>query len=437
MKMVKKGLFLFMMMPLTLNSSAQYFLTDTAKLNSAYRQLIKHHEIKENEQDFFDAFPGRWREYINLYDYHDADRYDLTMYHLCPDHVKALRNEMIFIPDSVYCKKIVGLAIGAQLDADAPNYLQELIHHTLTTRTNAMLDYVSSLKTGTQFQFWEFYWASIHQGKVHDAEFDNIYNTYKSRYSETMDIMADAHKYFFGGVDFASEGICPADDSTRCCCTNIAANGDATTYYKISTIIAVILILILTFVLLWQKKKLFQIIRMHRKKDADRQKFELKGRFISENEKELKTLKAIINEEKDDEKKAQLELRQLILANTIQVSKLKSEEKTIAHKMLKKSAIYKRITETEQMTDNDWKELDREVNFLFPKFREHIHEVCRISDHEYQVDLLLKTGITIGKISTLTYCSASSVSKCRQRQYQRAFGSKGKPEDWDTFIYCI
>lgn len=434
--MRKTAIFTLLMACVSLGAQAQYFLTDTARLNRAYDRLMEQPDEKGYQQEFFEAFPDSWARYINLYDYVDRDGYDLSMYYAADKHVGAMQDRMTLIPDSTYCKKIVGVAVGARLDADAPNYLQRLLHHVLATRAKAVLDYLSSLKSGAQFEFWEFYWSSISHEKSLDKEFEDLYNKYHNDYPETMEIMANAHQYFCGGVDFAADPLCPKDDSTRCACTHIDMSKEVTTY-KISTLVAAALLLILVVIFLWQRKMLFRMIQSHRKKLAYKVGYELTDRFITDNERELETLRKRHEEEKDEGLRARLEWRQRKLADTIENAKLRAEEQAMARQLLHDSAVCQRVTTAESLTEDDWAQLDKEVTTLFPGFRERIEEACKISEHEYRVDLLIKTGAAVSRIATLTFCSASSVSKCRQRQYERAFGTKGRPEEWDTFLHCL
>lgn len=251
-----------------------------------------------------------------------------------------------------------------------------------------------------------------------------------------MGIMADAYKYFCGGVDFSSDAICPADDPARCSCTNTAINREATTY-KISTLVAGALLVVLAFIFFWQRKRLFRMVQSHRRKAVDKEEYEQTDNFIADSEQELEALRVQKEAEQDESKRVRLELRQRKLASIIQTTKLKCEERAIARNLLNGSAICKRIGVADSLTEADWLQLDREVDDHFPAFRNRISEICKISDHEYQVNVLIKAGVPVGKMAALTFCTVSSISKCRQRQYQRAFGVKGKPEDWDTFIHCL
>ena len=65
---MKKTLLLVVLLLLTVyGANAQYFQVDTAKLNAAYRTLVNEPDKKDNQLQFFDAFPCNWREFITTY----------------------------------------------------------------------------------------------------------------------------------------------------------------------------------------------------------------------------------------------------------------------------------------------------------------------------------------------------------------------------------
>ena len=74
----------------TNNTYAQYFPVDTAILNSAYRELANNPNTLERQKKFFDAFPNTWMEFIMTYQFVPNGDYDLTMYELGDQHVRAL-----------------------------------------------------------------------------------------------------------------------------------------------------------------------------------------------------------------------------------------------------------------------------------------------------------------------------------------------------------
>ena len=90
------------------------------------------------------------------YQYNSENNYDLTMYNLAQKQIEALGGRVTLIKDSIYCKKLVNIAVGGELEADAPNYYQTLLHKTMWHRMDGMLEAISKLRKGHQMQFWQF-----------------------------------------------------------------------------------------------------------------------------------------------------------------------------------------------------------------------------------------------------------------------------------------
>lgn len=225
---MKKIIFILLFLLADLSQvSAQYFLIDTLALNTAYRDLQMNPDTQKRQMAFFNAFPNSWNEYIGTYQYVDDHRhegrntknaslknlrnvkktpsgYDLTMYNLTADQVGFLKNKMFLIEDSVYCAKVVNLAIGAKLDADEPTYLQSLEHVAMWKRTDAMMKVISQLTTADQMQYWQFFWSSIHRQKSIQTEYNKLYKLLSKKHPEEMKIMATAFKYFYGNTVFQS-----------------------------------------------------------------------------------------------------------------------------------------------------------------------------------------------------------------------------------------
>lgn len=54
------------------------------------------------QEDFFDAFPNTWMEFIMTYQYIPKKDYDLTMYNNAQNHIKALGDKITLINDSLF-----------------------------------------------------------------------------------------------------------------------------------------------------------------------------------------------------------------------------------------------------------------------------------------------------------------------------------------------
>ena len=179
----------------------QYFPIDTAKLNISYRELMSLPNTKERQKAFFEAFPNNWKEFIGTYQYMPNDDYDLTMYCHAQEHIEALYTRVTLISDSVYCRKLVDIAIGGQLDSDAPNYYKVLLHKIMWRKMDGMLQAISKLRKGHQMQFWQYYWSNNTKSKPLETEYQRIVKLNSEDYPEEMKIMEIAFKYFYDGVN--------------------------------------------------------------------------------------------------------------------------------------------------------------------------------------------------------------------------------------------
>ena len=201
-----KRIFLTLLLFATLFSTAtaQYFPIDTALLNKTYRTLLQNPQSRESQLDFFKAFPDNWDDFNSTYRYSDKVGYDLSMYSQAYQHIKALA-ECYAINDTLYCNKLIALSVGATLDADAPNYLQEVLHNTMKRDNDTFMHCLSKIDKGHQMQFWQFYWSSIVDGRSMQDKFMELYNKNKEKYPAIMKAMSTAFEYFNNGVLFMED----------------------------------------------------------------------------------------------------------------------------------------------------------------------------------------------------------------------------------------
>ena len=202
---MKKSILLLIFLSCVFVSHAQYFMVDTLKLNNAERALAGDNSLK-NQKAFFDAFPKTWPEYISTYQFSDKGGFDKTMYLKAKYQITAFAEKLTLIDDSTYCARLVNLAIGAELDADAPNYLQELQHDVMRRKTGTMLKIISQLIEGDQMLYWQFYWSNLFRKPYIEAEYNKLYNQLKDKYPSEMKIMSIAFEYFCGKSFFMTDG---------------------------------------------------------------------------------------------------------------------------------------------------------------------------------------------------------------------------------------
>ena len=197
-----KKIFLFAIVTLftAFSANAQYFQVDTAKLNTAYRALVNEPDKKENQLQFFDAFPCNWNEFITTYGFCSKNGYDLTMYSAAYEHIEAL-GSISMVNDTVYCRKLVNIAVGGRYEADAPNFFNSLLHRVMQEEMDAMLYSVSLLRKGHCMQFWQFYWSSNGKSDELEREFAHLYELNIGKYPDMMKMMEIAFHYFYNGVN--------------------------------------------------------------------------------------------------------------------------------------------------------------------------------------------------------------------------------------------
>ncbi len=201
MKRVFSTIFLFMALFTTI--SAQDFI-DTLKLNKAYNKLLSDTQSLEKQKEYFNAFPNNWAEFYDTYKYCSNEDYDLSMYSRAYEHIQALGG-CTAINDTIFCNKLIALSVGATLDADAPNYLQGVLHNTMKRNNDTFMHCLSKIDKGHQMQFWQFYWSSIISGRSQQDEFNELYNKNKEKYPTMMKAMSTAFEYFNNGVLFMGD----------------------------------------------------------------------------------------------------------------------------------------------------------------------------------------------------------------------------------------
>ena len=111
--------------------------------------------------------------------------------------------------------------------------------------------------------------------------------------------------------------------------------------------------------------------------------------------------------------------------------------------ILSQSPICKRISQLlgdstpKPLTDEEWHILRDTIEKTHPQFLNRLGEFQRLSPHEMRISLLIKAGIGPADIAKLTAHSKQSVSSTRSRLYEKTFGQKGTPAQWDEFILSL
>lgn len=90
-----------------------------------------------------------------------------------------------------------------------------------------------------------------------------------------------------------------------------------------------------------------------------------------------------------------------------------------------------------RMKKDDWREVERRLQAVYPQFANRIYSLCNMSDVERQVTLLVKLQVPPTEIAGVINKEVSTVSSIRSRLYYKVFGRKGGAKEWDEFIRSL
>ena len=98
------------------------------------------------------------------------------------------------------------------------------------------------------------------------------------------------------------------------------------------------------------------------------------------------------------------------------------------------TSLKKRVMKGDTLKKADWDEMSAQLKEAFSKFESRLSSLCKMSDVEMQVCMLLKLRFSPSEIATVIVKDASTISSIRGRLYQKVFGKKGGAKDWDEFL---
>lgn len=139
---------------------------------------------------------------------------------------------------------------------------------------------------------------------------------------------------------------------------------------------------------------------------------------------------------KEKQQRQMEELQHLLDKSTLQVLNNKK-----ALTRIKESEIYAlfkgKIRAGQNVTQEEWNKLDKAVNDYFIDFKLKLYRICKLSDLEYQICLLLKMELSLADIAVLVHREPSTITMSRKRLYKKLFQKEGKAEELDVFIRSV
>ena len=181
-----------------LSGFSQFFPVDTAKLNTAYKELLKDRNSDEKQRLFLDAFPSTFDDFNMTYQFCEGKGYDLSMYFKSADHILNGLATLNLLPDSVYYDKLIQLSFGGRFYVDAPNYLRHVLETIIKKNPASFFQRLSKFNEGQLISFWYFYFNCRFE-KDYISDFEK-YKEFKSAFPNVVNAMEIAYPASCGKV---------------------------------------------------------------------------------------------------------------------------------------------------------------------------------------------------------------------------------------------
>ena len=162
------------------------------------------------------------------------------------------------------------------------------------------------------------------------------------------------------------------------------------------------------------------------------------------NNQTIRNLKEQLMQTTDKNSDLQIELKQktIELAEANKLIQQQLQLKELADTNIRSSELYKMmrnfILHGKAVTSLEhWEKIFNLIDGFYPHFRDTLYSLCKISDIEIKVCVLIKIGFTPTEIAILTSSSKSNISSIRSRLYTKIFKKNGVSKDLDEFILSL
>ena len=201
--MNKKHLLLVLMLLSALPVLSQRkYSKDIPTLVDAYQVWSLDKSSKAKQTAFLTAFPKNWYDFRSIYDHYDyrMDGYD-RLYKEAHNHIVALTS-LDQVDRSALAGTLIDLTYGSCWDADAPNYLQDVLHELMSKEADVFFRELSKRRSAQQFDFWAFYWSGLYENQKYQDEADDLKERMQAQYPDVTRGMVLACEYYNGSATF-------------------------------------------------------------------------------------------------------------------------------------------------------------------------------------------------------------------------------------------
>jgi tetratricopeptide (TPR) repeat protein len=208
---------------------------------------------------------------------------------------------------------------------------------------------------------------------------------------------------------------------------------------------ALLLVLFLAYIMYksFKTKRIKQRLQYTQLKRLNEYQYRSSKERIEKLKKEITTLDSQLSDAKASNVSYQEEIdvrRAEILRLNQDLLKLRQHDYS-QQTSVRQSDIYQLVRSTSRsgktLTAVEWEMVEQLINSNYPHFLQSIYDICPLNDTERKVCMLLKLGLQSTEIAVVVCKEKSTVTKMRQRLYQKAFNTVGKASDWDDFILSL
>ena len=195
-----------------------------------------------------------------------------------------------------------------------------------------------------------------------------------------------------------------------------------------------------------KRKKQLLKIQLKNLRQIKEEQYKKSSLFIEENKRKIEELEQKLQEADQTNHILRTQLKEQIELTlyTNKQAEIELTRRKQSNSTLLESEIYKYIqkqlttkTNKKLLSNNDWKELEKVINNTYEGFSKNLRNYYDLNEHEYSVCLLIKINIPPIDIAKLTNHSKEAITSTRRRLYEKVFGKKGSPKDWDEFILSL
>ena len=136
------------------------------RLKELYHKSTSSSDSLDFQKQFFFAFPKSFKEFNNTFGYvtksTDPEKEEISVLYLESEKYLDLFFRLTIIPDTLFYKKIIDIAIGGHWDADGVNYFQYGLRKKVFANPKMTFDLIKNKVDNDIESFWSFFFQSIH-----------------------------------------------------------------------------------------------------------------------------------------------------------------------------------------------------------------------------------------------------------------------------------